>query len=207
MTADLPQTIYIVDDDPDLCRSLQWLLESVGLTSMVFNRSTDFLAEFKPEQANGCILLDIRMPQMSGLELQEQLNAWSNTLPIIFMTGHGDVTMAVRAMKAGAFDFLTKPFNDEILLEQIHKAITYHQKVSAQNQQSLTLQKRLKSLTSREAEVLKFIVDGKLNKEIAFELDISIKTVELHRAHIMQKMRADNIAELVKFYLMVTKSH
>ncbi len=207
MTADLPQTIYIVDDDPDLCRSLQWLLESVGLTSMVFNRGTDFLAEFKPERANGCILLDIRMPQMSGLELQERLNAWSNTLPIIFMTGHGDVTMAVRAMKAGAFDFLTKPFNDEILLEQIHKAITYHQKVSAQNQQSLTLQKRLKSLTSREAEVLKFIVDGKLNKEIAFELDISIKTVELHRAHIMQKMRADNIAELVKFFLMVTKSH
>lgn len=205
MTADLPQTIYIVDDDLDLCRSLQWLLESVGLTTQVFNRSTDFLAEFKPEQANGCILLDIRMPQMSGLEVQEQLNAYPHTLPIIFMTGHGDVPMAVRAMKAGAFDFLTKPFNDQILLEQIHKAIAHYQKVSTLNQQSLTLQKRLKSLTSREAEVLKFIVDGMLNKEIAYELDISVKTVELHRAHIMQKMRADTIAELVKFYLMAAK--
>jgi two-component system response regulator FixJ len=198
--AKINPTVFIVDDDNELCCSLQWLLESVGLTVKVFNNGQDFLTAFKSTQI-GCILLDIRMPKMSGLELQEQLNLRQNTLPIILMTGHGDVPMAVRAMKAGAFDFLTKPFNDQVMLDQIQKAIAFHQQNAVENTQQSVIHNRFKSLTNREHEVLQRIVAGKLNKEIAFELSISMKTVELHRSHVMQKMQATNVAELVKFYL------
>jgi FixJ family two-component response regulator len=197
----LKPTIYIVDDDIDLCQSLQWLLESVGLVAKIFNNGLDFLAQFKPGEGAGCILLDIRMPQMSGLEVQEQLRVRHNTLPIIFMTGHGDVSMAVQAMKADAFDFLTKPFNDQVMLDQIHKAIAHHQKSTSTHKECAIFHQRLSSLTAREQGVLKEIVDGKLNKEIAFALNISIKTVELHRARIMEKMQASTIAQLIKFYL------
>ncbi len=190
-----------MDDDVDLCQSLQWLLESVGLVAKAFNNGLDFLAYFKPSKTAGCILLDVRMPQMSGLEVQEQLRVHQNTLPIIFMTGHGDVSMAVQAMKAGAFDFLTKPFNDQVMLDQIHKAIAHYQKCTSAQTQCAIFHERLSSLTAREQGVLKWIVDGKLNKEIAFGLNISIKTVELHRARIMEKMQASTIAQLVKFYL------
>jgi two-component system, LuxR family, response regulator FixJ len=198
-------TVFIVDDDNELCQSLQFLLESVGLTVKIFNNGHDFLATFQPAQT-GCILLDIRMPLMSGLELQEQLTLRQNTLPIIFMTGHGDVPMAVRAMKAGAFDFLTKPFNDQTMLDQIQKAIAQHQKLASNTQQHLNAHTGFKSLTSREREVLQLIVQGKLNKEIAYELNISAKTVELHRAHVMQKMQAATVAELVRLYLLVPES-
>jgi two-component system response regulator TtrR len=196
-------TVFIVDDDTDLCKSLRWLLESVGLGTQVFNHAADFLAIFPSTQTEGCLLLDIRMPQMSGLELQAQLNARQNTLPIIFMTGHGDIPMAVRAMQAGAFDFLTKPFNDQVLLDLIYKAIAYHQKSLLQGNKHAVIQSRLNSLTNRETEILKWIVAGKLNKEIAWELNISIKTVELHRCNIMKKMDASTVVELIKFYLKV----
>jgi FixJ family two-component response regulator len=195
-------TVFVVDDDVELCHSLQWLLESVGLVPKIYNSSLDFLADFKRSPTNGCLLLDIRMPEMSGLELQEQLNLAPHALPIIFMTGHGDVPMAVRAMKAGAFDFLTKPFNDQTLLEQIHKAIAHQKELNISHKRSLLIQARLKLLTTREIEILKLIIEGKLNKEISFDLNISIKTVELHRAHIMEKMQAATVAELVKFYLL-----
>jgi two-component system response regulator FixJ len=196
--------VFIVDDDNDLCQSLQFLLESVGLQVNTFNNGHDFLSSFKPVRM-GCILLDIRMPFMSGLELQEQLNHHKNTLPIIFMTGHGDVPMAVRAMKAGAFDFLTKPFNDQMMLDQIQKAITEHQKIASQSQQHDEVNNNFKTLTNREHEILRLVVEGKLNKEVAFELNISTKTVELHRSHIMQKMKATTVAELVKLYLLVSE--
>ncbi len=196
-------TVFIVDDDIDLCKSLRWLLESVGLGTQIFNNAASFLNVFSPTQTEGCILLDIRMPQMSGLELQAQLNAQQNTLPIIFMTGHGDVPMAVRAMQAGAFDFLTKPFNDQVLLELIYKAIAFHQKSLSRGRKNAVIQSRLNLLTSREAEILKWIVAGKLNKEIAWQLNISIKTVELHRCNIMKKMDAGTIVELIKSYLKV----
>jgi two-component system, LuxR family, response regulator FixJ len=198
-------SVFIVDDDNELCQSLQFLLESVGLQVKTFNNAHDFLVNFQPTQT-GCILLDIRMPLMSGLELQEQLTLNQNTLPIIFMTGHGDVPMAVRAMKAGAFDFLTKPFNDQTMLDQIQKAITQHQKIATNTQQHITANANFKTLTSRERGVLQLIVQGKLNKEIAFELDISIKTVELHRSHVMQKMQAATVADLVKLYMLVPES-
>jgi two-component system response regulator TtrR len=197
-------TVFIVDDDVDLCKSLRWLLESVGLGIRVFNHAADFLNAFPLDQTEGCILLDIRMPQMSGLELQVQLTARQNSLPIIFMTGHGDIPMAVRAMKAGAFDFLTKPFNDQVLLDLIYKAIAYHQKSLSQGRKHAVIHSRLSSLTSRETEILKLIVAGKLNKEIAWELNISIKTVELHRCNIMKKMHASTVVELIKSYLRVT---
>lgn len=196
-------TVFIVDDDKELCQSLQWLLESMGLLVSIYNNAQDFLNAFKPTQL-GCILLDIRMPLMSGLELQEQLNLRQNTLPIIFMTGHGDVPIAVRAMKAGAFDFLMKPFNDQLMLDQIQRAIVKHQQITAGSNQHTIANNRFKSLTPREREVLQLIADGKLNKIIADELGISMKTVELHRSHVMQKMQANTVAELVKLYLNVT---
>lgn len=198
-TANKP-TVFIIDDDNELCHSLQWLLESVNLNTQVFNNSADFLASFNPNQT-GCILADIRMPVMSGLELQEQLNSRGNTLPIIFMTGHGDIPMAVRAMKSGAFDFLTKPFNDQLMLERLQKAIISHQQIATDKGQHAAAHLNFKSLTVREREVLQLIVAGKLNKEIAYDLGISMKTVELHRANVMQKMQAATVAELVKFYL------
>lgn len=197
-------TVFVIDDDDDLCKSLQWLLESVGLSVKTFNNGHDFLANFSTH-VHGCILMDIRMPQMSGLELQEQLNLQQNTLPIIFMTGHGDVPMAVRAMKAGALDFLVKPFNDQIMLEQIQKAIAKNSEYMASNKYHADLCQRYTSLTAREREILQCIVAGKLNKVIAYELGISMKTVELHRAHVMQKMQATSFAELVKFYMLINE--
>lgn len=200
-------TVFVVDDDSALCQSLQWLLESVGLRVEIFNHSLEFLEKKSliPEQS-GCILLDIRMPQISGLEILEQLNCRHNILPVIFITGHGDVALAVRAMKLGAFDFLTKPFNDQVLLEQIQKALTHNKKIALAQQQCFLLSQRFNSLTKREQEVLNLIIDGKLNKEIAYLLKISIKTVELHRSHIMEKMHANTLAELVKYYLTANQS-
>lgn len=194
--------VYIIDDDKEICHSLQWLLESVGLTVSIFDNGPLFLNALNVNQV-GCILADIRMPIMSGLELQEQLIQRSSTLPIIFMTGHGDVPMAVRAMKAGAFDFQTKPFNDQLMLEQLQKAILHHRKILAANQQKINANLNFQLLTDRERQVLKLIVDGRLNKEIAYQLDISIKTVELHRSNIMQKMKVKSVAQLVKAYIMI----
>ncbi len=197
--------VYIVDDDNTLCKSIQWLVESIKIQATIFNNGFDFLAGFNPNAESACILLDIRMPEMSGLELQEQLNARKNTIPIIFMTGHGDIAMAVRAMKAGAFDFITKPFNDQILLDQIQKALSHYRQTTLTQNQTSQVEIRYKSLTQREKEVLKGVGQGKLNKTIAHELHISPKTVELHRARVMQKMEANSLAELLKFYLELEK--
>lgn len=203
-TPSMKAEVFVVDDDHDLCKSLRWLLESVGLTVHIFTSSVSFLESFKPVPS-GCILLDIRMPLMSGLQLQEQLNKKQNTLPIIFMTGHGDIPMAVRAMKAGAFDFLTKPFNDQVILEQIQKAIVQYQKNNNDIDQRYAMQARFNLLSNREREVLELIVAGKLNKMIASELNISMKTVELHRGNAMRKMQAATVSEMVKFYLCAKK--
>jgi FixJ family two-component response regulator len=187
------QTIYIVDDDEALCRALSWLLESVGLTSLAFHNAYDFL---KAYQLNwrGCLLIDIRMPEMSGLQLQEKLIEMGNLMPIIMISGHGDISMAVRAMKAGAQDFITKPFNDQLLLEQIQASLVLNR--SLDNKQSI--QKNYQQLTPREQQILSGVVAGKMNKEIAYDLNISHKTVELHRSHVMQKMGAKTLAELIK---------
>ena len=196
--------VFVVDDDAELCQSINWLLGSVGLNVKIFHNGLDFLQAFEPTQV-GCILLDIRMPFMSGLELQEHLNLRQNTLPILFMTGHGDVPMAVRAMKAGAYDFFTKPFSDQMLLDQIQRAIATHQQIILSNDQQVAIRSRFAMLTKREQEVLELVVKGKLNKEIAYELGLSMKTVELHRAHMMQKMQVSTVAELVKHYLTINQ--
>lgn len=190
-------TVYIVDDDPITCKMLKQLLTSVHLPCRVFNSALDFLEHYQPTWM-GCLLLDVRLPKMSGLELQDKLNKLHNPLPIIFMTAFGDIQSAVQAMKAGAFDFLSKPVNHHYLLEQIHAALSGHEK---RENTHLFLTGYTK-LTGRELEVLKCILKGQLNKQIAAELNISISTVEMHRSNLMQKLHAKTIVDLIKNYTL-----
>lgn len=189
-------TVFIVDDDQAMAESVRWLIESVGFKVKVFRSARDFLSNYHSSQA-GCLVLDVRMPEMTGLELQEQLNERNIDIPIIFVTGHGDVPMATRAMKAGAIDFLMKPFNDQMLLESINKAIELDQQRRQAKGQWQEVAQRIQRLTPRERQIMGLVVQGKLNKVIAQELTISPKTVELHRAKVMEKMGVDSLAELV----------
>lgn len=191
-------TIYLVEDDTALCQALEWLFKSINLLSKTFLNGKDFLDHYHPEWT-GCILADIRMPQMGGLELQEQLSLRHNRLPIIFMTGHGDVSLSVRAMKAGAFDFITKPFNNQNLLEQIQKAIEKNRKDVIYKENRHFMESCMK-LTRREVEILHHVVAGKLNKQISSMLEISISTVEMHRANIMKKLEVKSLAKLIEDY-------
>lgn len=201
-TKNIP-TVYVVDDDAALCQSLSWLLESVGLPVATFTSAQAYLEQYNINQ-RGCLLLDIRMKGMSGFELQEKLISMGNRLPIIMITGHGDIPMAVRAMKSGAVDFITKPFNDQLLLDLVQRVLaeeSIRKEESNEvfnNSNNSELLERYASLTAREREIMERVVDGKLNKQIAFELGISMKTVELHRAHVMQKMQVKSLADLVK---------
>jgi len=188
--------IFIIDDDLNIRQALQWLFESVCMKVETYENAINFLEIYNPN-AHGCIVADIRMSGMSGLELLEQLKLRRNHLPVILITGHGDIPMAVRAMKAGALDFISKPFNDQYLLEQVQKALA--QARQPFNQKSLNIIiERYDSLTVREREIMKMVTVGKLNKQIGHELNIAISTVELHRSHVMQKMQAKSVAELVK---------
>jgi RNA polymerase sigma factor (sigma-70 family) len=191
------QIIYLVDDDEALRDSLAWLLESQGFKVAAFASAEDFLKAWRPE-FNGCLLLDVRMPGMSGLELHERLRAQYCTLPVIFITGHGDVPMAVAALKKGAVDFIEKPFNDTELLRLVSQCLVSEQEHRARRRQDAEVSRRLDQLTQREREVLDLIIAGKLNKQIADVLGISIKTVEVHRARVMEKMAAQSLAELVQ---------
>jgi RNA polymerase sigma factor (sigma-70 family) len=191
------QIIYLVDDDEALRDSLAWLLESQGFKVAAFASAEDFLKAWRPE-FNGCLLLDVRMPGMSGLELHERLRAQYSTLPIIFITGHGDVPMAVAALKKGAVDFIEKPFNGTELLRLVSQCLVTEQEHRARRRQDAEVSRRLDQLTQREREVLDLIIAGKLNKQIADVLGISIKTVEVHRARVMEKMAAQSLAELVQ---------
>lgn len=193
-------TVYIVDDDKAVRDSLRWLIESTKLNVKTYDAAQAFLDEYDPS-APGCLLLDVRMPGMTGLELQEKLNQNAIRIPVIIITGHGDVQMAVRAMRQGAMDFIEKPFNDQVLLERVHEAIDKDLTDRHARQDVETIQKRLERLTPREREVLGMVVDGKLSKQIAAELGLSEKTIEVHRGHIMSKMRADNVADLVRMTL------
>jgi len=202
-------TVFVVDDDQALCQSLSWLLESVGLNVETYVSGQAYLDNYEPNR-KGCLLIDIRMKGMSGFELQEKLNLLGNRIPIVMITGHGDIPMAVRAMKTGAVDFITKPFNDQLLLDLIQKVLAE----DAQRQQMTQVSdsnrseifERYTSLTTREKEIMERVVDGKLNKQIAYELGISMKTVELHRAHVMQKMQVKSLAELVKVCLQLEQA-
>lgn len=192
--------VYVVDDDQAMVESLSWIIESVGLKAKTYTRAQDFLNEYDSKQ-HGCLLLDVRMPGMSGPELQSKLNALNSALPIIFISGHGDVPLAVRVMKAGAVDFLTKPFNDQILLESINKALRLDKANREKKQESAQAEAKFALLSPREVQVLQGIVAGKQNKVISAELKISLKTVEAHRASVMKKMSVKSVPELVRLVL------
>lgn len=192
--------VYVVDDDQAMVESLSWMIESVGLKPKTYIRAQDFLLDYSPSQ-HGCLLLDVRMPGMSGPELQLKLNELGATLPIIFISGHGDVPLAVRVMKAGAVDFLTKPFNDQILLESINKALRLDKTSREKQQENAQAEAKFALLSPREVQVLQGIVAGKQNKVISAELNISLKTVEAHRASVMKKMSVKSVPELVKLVL------
>ncbi|HXG08429.1 MAG TPA: response regulator [Gemmataceae bacterium] len=195
-------TVFLVDDDLAVRDALRLLMESVSLPVQAYATAQEFLDTYDPSLP-GCLVLDVRLPGMSGLELQEELNARKIYLPVIIITGHGDVPMAVRAMKAGAFDFLEKPFNDQELLDRIHQAIRRDLRRREREAQRDLIAARVALLTPREREVLNMTVAGKTNQMIAEELHISRKTLDIHRSKIMEKMQAQGVADLIRLALLV----
>lgn len=195
-------TVFVVDDDQAVCKSLRLLLRSAGLATQTMNSAAEFLAAYQPAHP-GCLLLDVRMPGMSGLDLQQELNVRGATIPVIFITGHGDVPMAVEAMQHGAFDFLQKPFRDEDLISRIQRALARDASTRAALKDRQDIQERLASLTPREHDVLRLIVQGKPNKVVAHELAVSQRTVEIHRSRVMEKSGASSLAQLVRMVMMM----
>lgn len=190
-------TVFVIDDDEAVRRFLSGLVESVGLRIEAYASARGFLDAYEPGRP-GCILLDIRMPEMSGLELQKELRARNIHLPVIILTGHGDVQVAVRAMKAGAVDFIEKPFNNQLLLDRVQEAVAESARASDSRLRQAEIKARVARLTPREREVLDLVAAGETNKGVARSLDISEKTVEIHRARVMEKMQANSLADLVK---------
>ena len=199
---DQNSTVYIVDDDQAIRHAMELLMRSVGLDYEIFHSGDEFLSSYTNERA-GCLVLDIRMPGLGGLELQEKLNELGSTLPIIFITGHGDVPMAVEAMQKGAVDFIQKPFRDQELLDQISEAVKTDQARRSERDQKTEVLDHVGKLTKREREVMDLVVTGKPNKVIAYELGVSQRTVEIHRARVMEKMEASALADLVRMHLAI----
>ena len=195
--SEVTPSIYVVDDDEAMRDSMSWLLEGEGYQVTCFDSAESFLRA-RRDDMRGCIVLDVRMPEMSGLELHEKLDGLGSQLPIIFVTGHGDVPMAVAALQRGACDFIEKPFHNQDLLDRIQRALELDREIAQRRQRDTALSNRLGQLTQREHEVMQLVVAGKLNKQIADELEISMKTVEAHRARVMEKMGVRTLAELVK---------
>jgi RNA polymerase sigma factor (sigma-70 family) len=189
-------TVFVVDDDASIRRALRRLIESVGLEVETYASGLEFLGKMERHKP-GCLLLDVRMPGLGGLELQERLAAERILLPVVFLTGHGDVPMTARAMKAGALDFIQKPFNEQELLEAVMRAIEEDGRRRAREAERDSVRERVNQLTPREREVFSLVASGKMNKEIAAEFGISEKTIKVHRARVMEKMGADSLAELV----------
>lgn len=191
------QTVTIIDDDVAVRESLTWLLESVGIDTRAYETAAAFLDDPRYEDSS-CLLLDVRLPGMSGLELQDVLRERGWDAPVIIITGHGDVPMAIRAMKAGAFDFVEKPFVDRVLLGRVRSAIDRNERRLTIVNRRQALAERRQTLTDREREVMDMVVLGKLNKQIAAALGLSHKTIEVHRARVMDKMQAASLADLVR---------
>ena len=190
--------VYVVDDDPSVRKALQRLLRSADYDAKTFASAPEFL-DFTCPDIPGCLILDIKMPELSGLELQERLSEKGISLPIIFITGHGTVPASVKAFKAGAMDFLQKPFKEVELLDAVFRAIEKHRRLGCEQKEMQALRARLETLTPREREVFSLVVSGLLNKQVAFDLGITEKTVKVHRARVMQKMGAQSLADLVRF--------
>jgi FixJ family two-component response regulator len=193
-------TVYVVDDDEAVRDSLQWLLEGKDYRVRCFDSAESFLTRFDPREV-ACLIADIRMGGMSGMELQDRLIERQSPLPIVFITGHGDVPMAVESMKKGALDFIQKPFDETQLLNLVERMLEAARDLFAEHQQAVNREALLGKLTTRESQVLERIVAGRLNKQIADDLGISIKTVEAHRANIMEKLGANTVADLLKIAL------
>lgn len=189
--------VFVVDDEPSVCISLKRLLRSVGLEARTFASAQEFLRCERPN-APGCLVLDVRLPGLSGLDLQQELAVEKIDLPVIFITGHGDIPMSVRAMKAGAVEFLTKPFREQDLLDAIQRGIEQHRLVRHHSAEVRILQQRYDLLTPREREVFPLVTSGLLNKQIAAQLDTSEKTIKVHRGQVMQKMKAKSLADLIR---------
>jgi len=202
VTKDAQALVIVVDDDEAVRSSTRLLLKSVGLPAVTYSSAQEFLDNYDSQQP-GCVVLDVRMPGMSGLELQQFLNLRGAVIPVIFITGHGDIPMAVEAMQQGAFDFLQKPFRDQDLIDRVQRALARDR----ENRDALKGHERiralLKSLTPREREVLVLLTHGKPNKVMAAELGLSQRTVEIHRAHVMEKMAANSVAQLVRMVMEV----
>src|ERR1700722_10490210 len=196
-------TVYVVDDDQATRKSLRWLVETLGVPVQTFHSGASFLDSYDPSQP-GCLVLDVMMGGMSGLELQKELNERNIEIPVIVLTGYGDVPTAVRALKNGAVEFLEKPFDGEALLQQICRALELDCCRRREHEAGEEVRQRLARLTPREAEILKLVVDGLSSKEIAAQLDVSFKTVEAHRAKIMKKMEANGVAQLVRMVVSST---
>ena len=198
-------TIHIIDDDPSMLQYLSDLVKSINYKSQTYNNASDFLNAYNDEGL-GCLILDVHLPGISGLELQQQLSGKNIDLPVIMISGFGDVSTAVKAMKAGVLDFLEKPFKGQDLIDLIHNAVNKHKIDREKNHSHHAMLNRLNSLTQREKEVMGHVVAGTLNKDIAKKLEISIKTVEVHRANVMDKMCVASVADLVRASL-VSKEH
>ena len=196
------ETVIVVDDDDAVRASLRLLLKSVGLEVQTYGSATEFLGSYNGQQP-GCLVLDVRMPGLSGMELQEQLNLQGAISPVIFVTGHGDVPMAVEAMQHGAFDFLQKPFRDQDLLDRIQRALVRDRENRVQLLQQDQIRTRLAALTPREREVLQLMTRGRPNKLMAADLGLSQRTIEIHRARVMEKMHASSLAQLVRMTLEI----
>ena len=199
------KTVFVIDDDAGVRQGLRFMLRAAGYSVEAFPSARSFLEDYHPRRS-GCLLLDIQLPQMSGLELQQTLNVRGWRIPVIFITGHGTVPLAITAMKAGAFDFIEKPLREDALVESIERALRWNDRAYEERLERATLQTRAVSLTPREREVFELVAAGEPNKAIAHHLRISFRTVELHRAHIIEKLQARSLSDLIRMAMIIMNS-